>query len=247
MRSLCTRDGACCACAHRRCAPRLPACTGVLFALEEATSVWSRKLAWRCFLCAATSCFTMAQLHPRMRGGMLSFADLLPLSNYQVRGAGRGGTNQGGTGQHPGLLHFGGPAPLAHRPRLAPPRPRRPSSPPSSQWLVQLPLLVAVSAGGGLLGSLFNRLKRHSRRWRSSRPTLARRLAASAGVALVTVAALTWLPVALGTCLEARRGAGLHVAAACRGCLVCRAPSRACPRSLLASTCPLFPLAAAAA
>jgi H+/Cl- antiporter ClcA len=38
---------------------------GVLFAIEEATSVWSRKLAWRCFLCASVACFTLAVLHPR--------------------------------------------------------------------------------------------------------------------------------------------------------------------------------------
>ncbi|KAL4451977.1 hypothetical protein ABPG75_007639 [Micractinium tetrahymenae] len=56
---------------------------GVLFALEEATSVWSRKLAWRCFLCASVACFSMAQLHPRMTDGMLSFSGLTRLTNLQ--------------------------------------------------------------------------------------------------------------------------------------------------------------------
>lgn len=68
-------------------APPLPAapCAGVLFALEEATSVWSRKLAWRCFLCAFCAVFTMAQLHPRMQSGMLSFGGTYAgLTNLQV-------------------------------------------------------------------------------------------------------------------------------------------------------------------
>jgi hypothetical protein len=35
---------------------------GVLFALEEACSHWSRKVAWRCFLCAAMATFVHSQL-----------------------------------------------------------------------------------------------------------------------------------------------------------------------------------------
>ena len=76
--------------AHRR--PAKPACpappappAGVLFALEEATSTWSHKLAWRCFLCTSFACFTLAQLHPRMQSGMLSFHGIYPLTNLQVR------------------------------------------------------------------------------------------------------------------------------------------------------------------
>ena len=38
---------------------------GVLFSLEEASTYWSRKVAWRCFICTATAVFTLAQLHPR--------------------------------------------------------------------------------------------------------------------------------------------------------------------------------------
>ncbi|PSC71122.1 H(+) Cl(-) exchange transporter 7 [Micractinium conductrix] len=56
---------------------------GVLFALEEATSVWNRKLAWRCFLCASVAVFTMAELHPRTHEGMLSFNGAWPLNNLQ--------------------------------------------------------------------------------------------------------------------------------------------------------------------
>lgn len=74
---------------HPLCPP-LP-CPGVLFALEEATSVWSRKLAWRCFLACFCAVFTAAQLHPRMRSGMLSFAGAYSLTNLQARaGAGCG-------------------------------------------------------------------------------------------------------------------------------------------------------------
>ena len=38
---------------------------GVLFSMEEASTHWSRKVAWRCFLCTTVSVFTLAQLHPR--------------------------------------------------------------------------------------------------------------------------------------------------------------------------------------
>ena len=38
---------------------------GVLFSLEEAATHWSRKMAWRCFICTTVSVFTLAQLHPR--------------------------------------------------------------------------------------------------------------------------------------------------------------------------------------
>ena len=75
---------------HSTHACALPA--GVLFALEEATSVWNRKLAWRCFLCASVAVFTMAELHPRTHEGMLSFNGAWPLNNLQVgRGAGHSG------------------------------------------------------------------------------------------------------------------------------------------------------------
>ena len=38
---------------------------GVLFSLEEAATHWSRKMAWRCFVCTTVAVFTLAQLHPR--------------------------------------------------------------------------------------------------------------------------------------------------------------------------------------
>ncbi len=76
----------------------LPMLKGVLFALEEATSVWSRKLAWRCFLACFCAVFTAAQLHPRMHSGMLSFAGAYSLTNLQARGAGRGGAERDGHG-----------------------------------------------------------------------------------------------------------------------------------------------------
>ncbi|KAK9816286.1 hypothetical protein WJX74_004763 [Apatococcus lobatus] len=46
---------------------------GVLFSLEEACTHWSRRVLWRCFLAAAVATFTLAQVHPRWQGGMLSF------------------------------------------------------------------------------------------------------------------------------------------------------------------------------
>lgn len=129
---------------------------GVLFALEEATSVWSRKLAWRCFLCASVACFTLAQLHPRSQSGMLSLRGISPLTNLE--------------------------------------------------WLVQLPLLVLVSALGALLGALFNLGKRRCLTWRRRHPGVTWRLAEGAAAAGLTAAALTVLPAAAGTCLAVPEG-----------------------------------------
>lgn len=57
---------------------------GVLFALEEACSVWSRKIAWRCLICTSTAVFTISQLNPSLRGGgILSFGGIYPLSSRQ--------------------------------------------------------------------------------------------------------------------------------------------------------------------
>lgn len=37
---------------------------GVLFSMEEAATYWSRKVAWRCFLCAVAAVMTLNWLHP---------------------------------------------------------------------------------------------------------------------------------------------------------------------------------------
>lgn len=71
------------------------------------------------------------------------------------------------------------------------------------QWLLQLPLLILASAGGGLLGSGFNLLKRKALLWRQRRPSLLWRLVEGATVALVTAGTITLLPAAVGTCLQA--------------------------------------------
>ncbi|KAK9797036.1 hypothetical protein WJX73_002454 [Symbiochloris irregularis] len=54
---------------------------GVLFSMEEAATHWSRKMAWRCFLCTTVSVFTLAQLHPRWRNGVLSFQGVADMIN----------------------------------------------------------------------------------------------------------------------------------------------------------------------
>lgn len=56
---------------------------GVLFSLEEASTHWSRKTTWRCFLCTIAATFTLAQTHPRAATGMLSLRGLYSLSNQQ--------------------------------------------------------------------------------------------------------------------------------------------------------------------
>lgn len=52
--------------------------------------MWSRKLAWRCFLCASVACFTLAQLHPR---------------RAQARLPDRASVGWVRRGRHPRLLH----------------------------------------------------------------------------------------------------------------------------------------------
>lgn len=40
-----------------------------MFAMEEACSFWSRKVAWRCFLAAVFAVLTIAQLNHRVNLG----------------------------------------------------------------------------------------------------------------------------------------------------------------------------------
>ena len=50
---------------------------GVLFAIEEAISAWSRKMVWRCFLAAGTASFILSQLLGlNGRSGLISFSGL---------------------------------------------------------------------------------------------------------------------------------------------------------------------------
>lgn len=57
---------------------------GVLFALEEACSVWSKKTAWRCLLAGAVSVFAMSQIFPGSgEGYIISFSGIYPLSDRQ--------------------------------------------------------------------------------------------------------------------------------------------------------------------
>ncbi|KAK2078993.1 hypothetical protein QBZ16_002683 [Prototheca wickerhamii] len=56
---------------------------GVLFSLEEACSHWSRNIGWRCFLAATAASFTLSQLHPRGRSGILGFGDISAPDNRQ--------------------------------------------------------------------------------------------------------------------------------------------------------------------
>ena len=48
---------------------------GVMFSWEEASSFWSRKVTWRCFLCTAIAVLTLALLRGRASIGLLSFPD----------------------------------------------------------------------------------------------------------------------------------------------------------------------------
>jgi H+/Cl- antiporter ClcA/CBS domain-containing protein len=55
---------------------------GVLFAMEEASTHWSRKVGWRCFLAATASAVTLNQLNFRAFG-TLHFSGLAPLSTLE--------------------------------------------------------------------------------------------------------------------------------------------------------------------
>ncbi|EIE22417.1 hypothetical protein COCSUDRAFT_16693 [Coccomyxa subellipsoidea C-169] len=46
---------------------------GVLFSMEEACTHWSRKVAWRCFVCTTVAVIAVAQLNPGWKRGVLSF------------------------------------------------------------------------------------------------------------------------------------------------------------------------------
>ena len=52
---------------------------GVLFAMEEASTHWSRKVGWRAFLAATATAVALNQLYPRAFG-VLQFAGVAPLS-----------------------------------------------------------------------------------------------------------------------------------------------------------------------
>ena len=119
----------------------------MLFSLEEACSVWSRRIAWRCFIASAVAVFTHAQLNPESQSHLLS-AQLRPL------------------------------APL--------------------EWLQQLPALAAVSAGGGLLGAAFNKMRLVMRPLRAKPKHHAARIQEAVGVAAVTVTAVAALTATVG-------------------------------------------------
>ncbi|KAL4442514.1 hypothetical protein ABPG77_005098 [Micractinium sp. CCAP 211/92] len=123
---------------------------GVLFSLEEACSVWSRRIAWRCFIACTIAVVTHSQLNRNAAGGLLS-AQLRPL------------------------------APL--------------------EWARQAPLLLAVSAGGGVLGAAFNRLRLAARPLRARAKHHAGRVREAACVAAATVTAIAVLSATVGSCL----------------------------------------------
>lgn len=57
---------------------------GVMFSWEEASSFWSRKVTWRCFLCTALAVLTLALLRNTASIGLLSFPDFSSQSNMHV-------------------------------------------------------------------------------------------------------------------------------------------------------------------
>ena len=123
---------------------------GVLFSLEEACSVWSRRIAWRCFLACALATITHSTLNPHSANGLLS-ADLRQL--------------------HP------------------------------QEWLQQLPAIMAVAAGGGLLGAGFNKLRLVMRPWRAKAKHHGGRIREVAVVAALTAGTIATLAITVGRCL----------------------------------------------
>jgi chloride channel 7 len=54
---------------------------GVLFAMEEACSFWSKKTGWRCFVAAVCATYTMAQLNLNASRGMIAFTGIREMGN----------------------------------------------------------------------------------------------------------------------------------------------------------------------
>mmetsp|Transcript_19521 Transcript_19521/g.42325 ORF Transcript_19521/g.42325 Transcript_19521/m.42325 type:complete len:908 (+) Transcript_19521:79-2802(+) len=55
---------------------------GVLFSMEEACSFWSRKTAWRCFIAATLSTYTIQIVNQSTAKGMIAFSNVKPLAMY---------------------------------------------------------------------------------------------------------------------------------------------------------------------
>lgn len=53
---------------------------GVLFAMEEACTFWSRKTAWRCFIAAALAVYATQILNPALGKGAIPFININPLN-----------------------------------------------------------------------------------------------------------------------------------------------------------------------
>jgi chloride channel 7 len=91
--------------------------------MEEASSFWSRKVAWRCFIAAVCAAFIMSSAvsdtKPGTGGGIITFENVYVLETYD--------------------------------------------------WINQFPFMVLVAALGGLLGSMFNYLRRLLWKVRASR------------------------------------------------------------------------------
>jgi chloride channel 7 len=120
---------------------------GVLFSLEEACSVWNRRVAQGCFICCVVAVFTHSQLNPHALSGLLSVS-LHPLTPWQ--------------------------------------------------WLQQLPALVAVSIGGGLLGAAFNKLRTLLRPLRAKPKRHLPRTLEAVAVAALTASAAAVLSATVG-------------------------------------------------
>lgn len=175
---------------------------GVLYALEEACSHWSRAVAWRCFLCAAMATFVHAQLSPRCC--LLHFACacswLLTASPaWLLRAAATllpyltmPPTSEPFPLPHPitylrssdmGILALHGAATLTPH-----------------QWLVHLPLVVAVSAGAGAVGASLTRLRRWVRRVHPPARSPTRSLAEALAVAALTAVTFAGASAVAGSC-----------------------------------------------
>ena len=128
---------------------------GVLFSLEEASTHWSRKVAWRCFICTTTAVFTLAQLHPRQESPLSVLCSLHteaakaqtgtphPCVPIDPQAAQRNCLTLWRRWKY-GVLSFKGVAELENK-----------------EWFEQLPFIVAISVMAGVMGALFNIVHKH--------------------------------------------------------------------------------------
>lgn len=125
---------------------------GVLFSMEEASSFWTRIVAWRCFVAAILAAFTVSLCSQHGDKGFIMFTNVHTLE--------------------------------------------------VNQMVQQAPLMAAVAALGGLLGAVFNSIRRALWSLRAPKSNKGLRIAEALVVIALCVAVKFTLAHWVGTCVQ---------------------------------------------